>query len=86
MVRTKQRTARKSTAGKAPRKQLAAKAACHRWIHILGDPGDTSRDDPDEPLFQEVVEFRPAGWGEKYFSAQSARTSSRVTLSPFYTK
>ena len=34
----------------------------------------------------EVVEFRPAHWAEKYFSAQSAWTSSGVTLSPSYTK
>ena len=33
-----------------------------------------------------VVEFRPADWAEKYFSAQSAMRSSRVTLSPSYTK
>ena len=32
-----------------------------------------------EPV-PEVVEFRPADWAEKYFSAQSARSSSRVTL------
>ena len=37
-----------------------------------------------EPV-PEVVEFRPADWAEKYFSAKSARTSSRVTLSPSYT-
>ena len=35
-----------------------------------------------EPV-PEVVEFRPADWAEKYFSAQSA---SGVTLSPSYTK
>ena len=33
-----------------------------------------------------MVEFRSADWAEKYFSAQSGRTSSRVTLSPSYTK
>ena len=33
-----------------------------------------------------MVEFRPADWAEKYFSAQSARSSSRVTLSLSYTK
>ena len=33
-----------------------------------------------------MVEFCPADWAEKYFSAQSARTSSRVTLLPSYTK
>ena len=38
-----------------------------------------------EPV-PEVVEFRPADWTEKYFSAQSPRSSSRVTLSPSYTK
>ena len=38
-----------------------------------------------EPV-PEVVEFRPADWAEKYFSAQSAMRSSRVTLSPSYTK
>ena len=39
----------------------------------------------DEPVL-EVVEFRSADWAEKYFSAQSARSSSRVTLSLSYTK
>ena len=34
----------------------------------------------------EVVEFRLADWVEKYFSAQSVMRSSRVTLSPSYTK
>ena len=38
-----------------------------------------------EPV-PEVVEFRSADWAEKYFSAQSARNSSRVTLSLSYTK
>ena len=38
-----------------------------------------------EPV-PEVVEFRPADWAEKYFSAQLAMRSSRVTLSPSYTK
>ena len=38
-----------------------------------------------EPV-PEVVEFLSADWAEKYFSAQSARSSSRVTLSPSYTK
>ena len=38
-----------------------------------------------EPV-PEVVEFRSADWAEKYFSAQSGRSSSRVTLSPSYTK
>ena len=38
-----------------------------------------------EPV-AEVVEFRPADWPEKYFSGQSARSSSRVTLSTTYTK
>ena len=38
-----------------------------------------------EPV-SEVVEFRPADWAEKYFSAQSEMKSSRVTLSPSYTK
>ena len=38
-----------------------------------------------EPV-PEVVEFCPADWAEKYFSAQSAMRSSRVTLSPSYTK
>ena len=32
-----------------------------------------------------MVEFRSADWAEKYFSAQSGRTSSWVTLSPSYT-
>ena len=65
---------------------------------ILGDPGAFSRDNAIflvEKLLQElkspweltltetvpeVVELRP------HFSAQSARTSSRVTLSPSYRK
>ena len=34
----------------------------------------------------EVIEFRSVDWEEKYFSAQSAKSSSRVTLSPSYTK
>ena len=38
-----------------------------------------------EPV-PEVVEFRSADWAEKYFSAQSAGSSSRVTLSLSYTK
>ena len=38
-----------------------------------------------EPV-PEVVEFRPADCAEKYFSAQSAMRSTRVTLSPSYTK
>ena len=38
-----------------------------------------------EPV-PEVVEFRPADWAEKYFSAQSAWTLSGMTLSPSYTK
>ena len=38
-----------------------------------------------EPV-PEVVEFHSADRAEKYFSAQSARSSRRVTLSPSYTK
>ena len=38
-----------------------------------------------EPVL-ELVEFHPADWPEKYFSAQSARRSSRATLPPSYTK
>ena len=38
-----------------------------------------------EPVPEEV-EFCPADWAEKYFSAQSAMRSSRVTLAPPYTK
>ena len=38
-----------------------------------------------EPV-PEVVGLRPADWAEKYISAQSAKTSSRVTLSPSYKK
>ena len=34
----------------------------------------------------EVVKLFPADWAEKYFSAQSVVRSSRVTLSPSYTK
>jgi len=33
-----------------------------------------------------IVEIRPADWPEKYFSGQSTGRSSRVILSPFYTK
>ena len=33
----------------------------------------------------DVVEFRPADWAEKFFSAQSATKSSWETLSPSYT-
>ena len=39
----------------------------------------------NEPVPEEV-EFRSADWAEKYLSAQSARSSSRVTLSLSYTK
>ena len=38
-----------------------------------------------EPV-PEVVKFRPADWAKKYFSAQSAMRSNRVTLSPSYMK
>ena len=38
-----------------------------------------------EPVPEEV-EFHPAHWAEKYFSAQSAMSSSRVYLSPSYTR
>ena len=38
-----------------------------------------------EPV-PKVVEFRPADWPEKYYSGQSARSSSQLTLSPSYTK
>ena len=38
-----------------------------------------------EPV-PEVIEFHSADWAEKYFSAQSAMRSSRVTQSPSYTK
>ena len=38
-----------------------------------------------EPV-PEVVDFRPANWPEKYFSAKSVMRSSWVTLSPSYTK
>ena len=34
----------------------------------------------------EKVEFHHADWAEKYFSAQSAMSSSRVSLSPSYTR
>ena len=33
-----------------------------------------------------TLEIRPADWPEKCFSGQSTRRSSRVILSPFYTK
>ena len=38
-----------------------------------------------EPV-PEVVEFHSADWAEIYFSAQPAKSSSRATLSPSYTK
>ena len=38
-----------------------------------------------EPVPEEV-EFRPADWAEKYFSAQAATRSSRISLSPSYTR
>ena len=44
------------------------------WELILTEPGP------------EVVEFRSTDWAEKNFSAQSARSPSRVTLLPSYTK
>ena len=44
------------------------------WEHILTEP------------VPELVEFRPADWAEKYFFAQSAMMSSRLTPSPPYTK
>ena len=37
-----------------------------------------------EPV-PEMVKFHSTDWAEKYFSAQSARSSSRVALSPSYT-
>ena len=36
-----------------------------------------------EPI-AEVVEFRPADWAEKYFSAQSAMRSSLLTRRSFF--
>ena len=51
---------------------------------------ETELKSPWELIFTEtvpeVVEFRPADCAEKYFSAQSAMMSTRVTLSPSYTK
>ena len=38
-----------------------------------------------EPV-PEVLEFRPADWAEKYFSAKSVMRSRRITVSPSYTK
>ena len=38
-----------------------------------------------EPVPEEV-EFCPADWAEKYFFAQSATRSSRISLSPSYTR
>ena len=49
-------------------------------LQELKSPWELSPADP----VPDVVEFRP-DWAEKYFSAQSARTSSQVTLSPSYT-
>ena len=51
-------------------------------LQVLRSPWELIRTEP----VPEVVEFRSADWTEKYFSAQSARSSSRVTLSLSYTK
>ena len=47
--------------------------------------GESLPQELTEPV-PEAVEYRPADWAEKYFSAQSARSASRVTLSPSYTR
>ena len=51
-------------------------------LKVLNSPWELILTEP----VPEVVEFHSADWAEKYFSAQSARSSSRVTLSPSYTK
>ena len=53
-----------------------------RKLQVLRSPWELILTEP----VPEVVEFRSADWAEKYFSAQSARSSSRVTLSLSYTK
>ena len=53
-----------------------------RFLQGLERPWELSITEPAP----EVVEFRPADLPEKYFSGQSARSSSRVTPSPSYTK
>ena len=52
------------------------------FLQVLNNPWELILTEP----VPEVVEFHSADWAEKYFSAQSARSSSRVTLSPSYTK
>ena len=47
--------------------------------------GESLPQELTEPV-PEAVEYRPADWAEKYFSAQSAMRSRRVTLLPSYTK
>ena len=51
-------------------------------LQVLNSPWELILTEP----VPEVIEFHSADWAEKYFSAQSARSSSRVTLSPSYTK
>ena len=59
-------------------------------INIFGESLLQELESPWELILSEpvpeVVKCRPADWAEKYFSAQSAMRSSRVTLSPSYTK
>ena len=52
------------------------------WAKVLRSPWELILTEP----VPEVVEFRPADWAEKDFSAQSARSPSRITLSLSYTK
>ena len=61
-----------------PMRYFRAKVNFKCW----GAPWELIRTEP----VPEVVEFRYADWAEKYFPAQSARRSGRVTLSLSYTK
>ena len=50
-------------------------------LQVLKSPWELSLTEP----VPEMVKFHSTDWEEKYFSAQSAKSSSRVTLSPSYT-
>ena len=50
-------------------------------LQVLKSPWELSLTEP----VPEMVKFHSTDWAEKYFSAQSAKSSSRVTLSPSYT-
>ena len=57
-----------------------------RATHILGRKFTLRAEEPLGTSYRtlpEVVEFRSADWAAKYFSAQSARSSRRVTQRVF---